>query len=56
MDVVSQVLKHQLVQHHDRFCQFWMEYQEISAHIQELTASVQVLARTKMRQFLVKIL
>ena len=41
MDVVSQVLNHLLVQHHDKFCQFWMERQEISAHIQELTASVQ---------------
>ena len=42
MDVVSQVLDHQYVQHHDRFCQFWMEYPEISANIQELTASGQV--------------
>ena len=42
MDVVSQVLNHQQVQHHDEFCQFWMECLEISAHIRELTTSVQV--------------
>ena len=29
-------------QHHDEFCQFWMECLEISAHIRESTVSVQV--------------
>ena len=42
MDVVSQVLNPQLCQHHERFCQFWMECPEISANIQELTVSIQV--------------
>ena len=42
MDVFSQVLNRQLCQHHERFCQFWMECPEISAHIQELTVLVQV--------------
>ena len=42
MDVVSQVLNLQLCQHHERFCQFWMAFLEIGAHIQELTVSIQV--------------
>ena len=42
MDVVSQVFNRQLCQHHERFCQFWMECPEIRAHIQELTISIQV--------------
>ena len=42
MDVVSQVLNGHLCQHHERFCQFWMECPEIGAHIKELTVSIQV--------------
>ena len=39
MDVVLLVLNPQC-QHHDRFDQSVLEYQEISAHIQESTFSV----------------